>query len=145
MLKNAHFIKKIGGKRTLLGDTSMRYTPIYGVKAGTTYCIRIQSSYNSNGGYAFKVTNNKIKEKSGKTKKKAVMIKKKTKKGTITAGSKQADWYKFKLTKKKSVKITFKGRTNDKFKVTIYKGGKKVGTRTYWHTDASMTLKSVGK
>lgn len=134
------------GKRALTGNLSMRNTPTYGVKAGTTYCIRIQSSYNSNGGYAFKVTNNPIKEKSGKTKKKAVTIKqKKTKKGTITAGSKQADWYKFKLKKKKSVRITFKGRTNDRFKVTVYKGGRKIGSRTYWYSDASMTLKSIGK
>ncbi len=134
------------GKKALTGDLAMRYTPTYGVKAGATYCIRIQSGYNSSGGYAFRASNKKITEKSGKTKKKAVTIKKKkTKKGTITAGSKQADWYKFKLTKKKSVKITFKGRTNDTLKVIVYKGGKKIGSRTYSYGNSSMTLKSIGK
>ena len=67
-----------------------------------------------------KVTNTAIKEKSGKKKSKAVLIKKKkTKKGTIVAGEKRTDWYKFKVTKKKRVRVIMKGATNDQLKVVI--------------------------
>lgn len=119
-------------KKVLSGDTYLRYQPVYGVKKGTTYFIRVTSSYSSKGGYIFKVTNSKITEKSGKKKSKAVTIKKgKTKKGTIVAGSSQADWYKFKKTNKKKMVITVKGRTNDTIKVTVYKGKKKYTSFTF--------------
>lgn len=119
----------------------------YGVTAGKTYYFKVTSSYtNSNGFYVMGVKSGKISEKSGKKKSKAVTIKKKkTKSGTIQPGSSQADWYKFKLTGKKTVKIYFNGRSNDGLKITVYKGGKKIGTRTLYATDASITLKSIGK
>lgn len=133
-------------KKELSGYTHLRYNPTYGVKKGTTYYIKVVSGYNSDGGYIFKVTNSAVSEKSGKTKSKAVTIKKgKTKKGTIVAGSSQADWYKFKMTKKKAAKIYVKGRTNDKLKVILYKGGKKIKSYTYTYTTGAMTLKSFGK
>lgn len=133
-------------KKALSGNTNMRYNPTYGVKKGTTYYIRVVASYNSDGAYTLKATNSKVSEKSGKKKSKAVTIKKgKTKKGTIVAGSSQADWYKFKLTKKKTVKIYMKGRTNDTFKITVYKGGKKIGSRSYFYSMSSLTLSSAGK
>lgn len=133
-------------KKALSGNTYLRYNPTYGVKKGTTYYIKVVSSYNSNGGYTFKATNTKISEKSGSKKSKAVTIKKSaTKKGTIVAGSSQADWYKFKLTSKKSVKIYFKGRTNDQLKITVYKGSKKIGSSTLYYNDTSCTLSSNGK
>ncbi len=73
---------------------------------GKTYYIRVDARFNSKGAYVLNAVNSKISEKSGKTKKKAVTIKKKkTKSGIIESGknSKQADWYKFKLTSKKKV------------------------------------------
>lgn len=135
-------------KRVLSGYTYTTYAPTYGVQKGKWYYFKVESSYNSEGGYRFVVTNNKISEKSGKKKSKAVTIKKKkTKKGTILAGSKQADYYKFKLTGKKSVRIYMKGRTNDKMKITVYKGGKRVGSYTYayYNNGRTLTLKSYGK
>lgn len=122
------------------------YTPIYGVKKGNTYYIKVRSNYNYDGLYQLKVTNYKISENSGSKKSKAVTIKKGyTKKGTITAGSSQSDWYKFKLTSKKKVKITIKGGTNDKLKFIVYKGSKKVSTSTFYNSTKSITLNSVGK
>lgn len=133
-------------KKALSGYTYLRYNPTYGVKKGTTYYIKVVSTYNSNGGYTFKAINTKISEKSGSKKSKAVTLKKSsTKKGTIVAGSSQADWYKFKLTGSKSVKIYLKGRTNDQLKITVYKGSKKIGSRTFYYSDASRTLESLGK
>lgn len=133
-------------KKALSGNTYLGYNPTYGVKKGTTYYIKVVSSYNSSGGYTFKLVNNKISEKSGSKKSKAVTIKKSTtKKGTIVAGSSQTDWYKFKLTSKKSVKIYLKGHTNDQLKITVYKGSKKIGSRIFYYSDASRTLESAGK
>ncbi|MCB6993098.1 hypothetical protein LI177_06320 [bacterium 210820-DFI.6.37] len=134
-------------KKALSNATSTSYAPTYGVKKGTTYYVKVAANYSSEGGYQLTVTNSKITEKSGTKKSKAVTIKKKaTKKGTIIAGSSQADWYKFKLTGKKTVKITMKGATNDKLKVIVYKGSKKIGSaKTFSYTTKTLTLKSSGK
>lgn len=122
--KVALFDKK---KKALSKETNLGYAPTYGVTKGKTYYVRVSSSGNySNGFYCIKVANKQIKEKSGKTKKKAVTVKRKgTRKGNILAGSGQADWYKLKKTNKKRIEITLKGATNDKLKITVYKGSKK--------------------
>lgn len=135
-------------KKALSNATSTYYAPTYGVKKGTTYYIKLASDYNYDGYYQFQVTNKKITEKSGKKKSKAVTIKKKkTKKGTIIAGSSQADWYKFKLGGKKKVTLTMKGATNNKLKVVVYnKKGKKVSSAyNYNYYSNKLTLKSYGK
>lgn len=119
-------------KKALSGWTPLRYNPTYGVKKGQTYYIRVKSSYNSYGFYNFKITNTAVKEKSGKNKAKAVTVKRsKAVKGMILAGNGQADWYKFKKTNKKTTKITVKGQTNGAFRVTVYRGGKKVSSKTF--------------
>lgn len=133
-------------KKALSNATSTHYAPTYGVKKGRTYYVRVVSGYNSDGGYNLKVTNTAIKEKSGKKKSKAVLIKKKkTKKGTIVAGEKRTDWYKFKVTKKKRVRVIMKGATNDQLKVVIYKGKRRVGSGTFGYYSEKLTLKSLGK
>lgn len=119
-------------KKALSGWTPLRYNPTYGVKKGQTYYIRVKSSRNSYGYYNFKITNPAVKEKSGKNKAKAVTVKRsKAVKGMILAGNGQADWYKFKKTNKKTTKITVKGQTNGAFRVTVYRGGKKVSSKTF--------------
>ena len=136
-------------KKALSNATSTYYAPTYGVKKGTTYYIKVAvSNYNYDGYYQLQVTNKKITEKSGKKKSKAVTIKKKkTKKGTIIAGSSQADWYKFKLGGKKKETLTMKGATNNKLKVVVYnKKGKKVSSAySYNYYNNKLTLKSYGK
>lgn len=136
-------------KRAVSGASYLGNIPTYGVAKGKTYYIRVDARLNSKGAYVLKVTNSKISEKSGKTKKKAVTIKKKkTKKGIIESGknSKQADWYKFKLTSKKKVNITVTTGSNETLKVIVYKGGKKVrgGTQNLYGNDKKI-LKSNGK
>ena len=81
------------------------------------------------GYYCFRIDNKKISEKSGKTKSKAVNVKKnKTVNGTIQAGSSQADWYKIKLTKKQKLNVYISGRTNNTLKIKLYAGK---NSRTY--------------
>lgn len=136
-------------KKALSGYTSARYAPTYGVKKGTTYYIKSYAKYtNYDGGYTLSIKNNAISEKSGTKKSKAVTLKKNsTKKGTITAGSSQADWYKFKLTGKKSVKITVKGATNDELKIAVYQGSKQVigSPQSFRYNTASRIMQSSGK
>lgn len=133
-------------KKALSGEQYLQYSPTYGVKKGTTYYLRVKANTNSNGGYLFKVSNKAITEKSGSTKAKAVTLpKKKTKKGTIVAGSSQADWYKFTLSSSQNVSITMKGDTNDQLKITIYNKRGTIGTRIFYYNTSSLPLKSVGK
>ena len=116
------------------------------MKKGKTYYVKVAAGYNSDGAYALKVTNSTISEKSGKKKSRAVLLKKKrTKKGTIVAGEKRTDWYKFRVTKRKTVRLTMKGATNDELKVAIYKGNRRVGRSTLGYYSKSITLRSVGK
>lgn len=118
----------------------------YGVKKGTTYYIKINAYSNPDGGYVLKVTNSAIKEKSGSKKSKAAtMAYKKYKNGTIIAGSSQSDYYKFKVPKKKKVKIVLKGRTNERINVKVYKGKKVIGSSNLYSSNSGLTLKSSGK
>lgn len=136
-------------KRAISGTSYLGSAPTYGVAGGKTYYIRVEARFNSNGAYALKVSNSKISEKSGKTKKKAVTIKqKKTKSGIIESGknNKQADWYKFKLKGKKKVTLTISGGSSESLMVTVYKGGKKVRNgQQRLSGNGTITLKSRGK
>ena len=84
----------------------------------------------------------------GKKKSKAVTLKrKKTKKGMIQAGAGKKDatnWYKLKLTKKRKVTIDVTSNSNDAFKISIYKGGRRIGTKTVYNR-ASGPIYSIGK
>lgn len=136
-------------KKALSNAVSARdYSPTkvtFGVKKGTYY-IKAKNNDTNDGIYQIKYTNKRIKEKSGKKKSRAVLLKKKrTKKGTIVAGEKRTDWYKFRVTKKKRVRITVKGATNNNLKVVIYKGKKRVGSGTYRNYHKRLTLRSYGK
>ncbi len=131
-------------KKALSKDTALQYNPTYGVKKGVTYYIAVKSHYdNTNGSYAFKFTNNSIKEKSGSKKSKAVTIKRnKTKKGTIQASTKKSepDWYKIKKTNRKKMTVTVKGKTNDRIKVTVYKGGRLCSSRSFWYNEGGVKI-----
>lgn len=103
----------------------------FGVTKGTTYTLKVTANSNYDGAYRIKYVNKKITEKSGKTRAKAVTVKRNSaKKGFIAAGSSQADWYKIKVTKK-TVKITLGGATNDKIVAKLYNSkGKAVSSST---------------
>lgn len=133
-------------KKSLSAANFVGLNPTYGVKKGKTYWIKLtNSSLNSDGFYAFKIKSSKVSEKSGKKKSKAVNIKrKKTINGTIEAGVNQADWYKFKLTGKKKVTITYKCYSDDDFRITVYYG-KQSDSRTMYSNTKKGTIPSSGK
>lgn len=135
--------KKALSNAVYVSDYSPKVT--FGVKKGTYY-IKAKNNDTNDGIYQIKYTNKRIKEKSGKKKSRAVLLKKKrTKKGTIVAGEKRTDWYKFRVTKRKTVRITMKGATNDELKVAVYKGGRNIGRGTLYESRGGVKLKSLGK
>lgn len=91
----------------------------YGVKAGTVYYIRVKGASGEHASYdqpyvgSIKWTNSAVTGiKYGKTKKKAVVLKKnKKRKGVIKAGSTKHQWYKIRTAKKK-IKISFSAKNN---------------------------------
>ena len=136
----------LSSRKTLSSSADSSSRPVYGVKKGATYYIRARAGYSRGGGYRLKVTNHKISEKSGSSRSKAVNIKRdSTVKGTVIAGESRSDWYKFKLSGKKSVSLTMKGATNDRLKIEVYSGRKKVKTSTFYSSTGSLTLRSAGK
>lgn len=136
----------LSSRKALSSTADSASKPVYGVKKGATYYIRARAGYSRGGGYRLKVTNHKISEKSGSSRSKAVNIKRdSTVKGTVIAGESRSDWYKFKLSGKKSVSLTVKGATNDRLKIEVYSGRKKVKTSTFYSSTESLTLRSAGK
>ena len=122
-------------------SSTSNYKQTFAVKKGTTYYIMVKTNGTSGGNLqSISVKNAAVKEKSGSSKKKAVTIKSgKKSKGTIIAGSKTADWYKFSNKKKKKVTLTFNAEGAGNLVVTAYtKGGKKIGS--YTNTGGTKTL-----
>lgn len=136
--------KKTLSSEDLLCNYNDNYNKlVYGVKKGTTYYLKIKSSYNP---FKLKLKETSVSEKSGSSKKEAVKVSSgKTVKGTIQAGSSVADWYKFTLTKSQIVNVYLKGRTNSWLKVVFYNSsGKNVG-ETILNRGFSVTMQSSGK
>lgn len=81
------------------------YTVTYGVKANTSYYLRVNCQVKGTKVTATFVKQNKSKKNS---KKKAVEIKaNKAKSGVMIAGENKADWYKINLKNSKKLKLTF--------------------------------------
>ena len=121
--------------------------PVYGVTKGKSYIINTKMSSNYDGFYAINVKNTKIATKGASKKSKAKTLKKKkTLKGTVTAGSSRVNWYKFKLNSTKNPVFTFKGNANDKIMIKVYKGKKLVtgGTVTLSAYNNGGTYKAYG-
>ncbi len=103
---------------------------VFAVKKGVTYVIKITP--NDSGSVYHKLTLKQaaVSEKSGKARKSAVKVKAKKKvNGTILPGSSQADWYKFKVSKKKKVTLILTSNASTYLNVTVYNSkGKKIDT-----------------
>lgn len=107
----------------------------FGVKAGTTYYIKItdaRGSYSSQYKYGVKYTNTKVTDRNLSKKSKAKTIKRKKSVSTVFVAltGKSVDWYKFKVTKKRKtqIKLYTSGIKSGNLYVTVYKGKKKIGS-----------------
>lgn len=91
----------------------------YGVKKGVTYYVRVKGASTERVSYdqpyvgTVKWTNTAVKNtKYGKTKKRALLIKRnRVKNGVIKAGSRKAQWFKITTTRKK-IRISFSAKNN---------------------------------
>lgn len=121
---------------------------VYGVKKGTYY-LKVTGKTNYAVGAAFKSWT----DKGGSSKKKAKTIKlSKTYKGVMPAGENKADWYKFKVTKNKKLKLTLSAQGNGGIEFTVYgpglsskgayAGNCSNATRTAWLVRGSKKVKA---
>lgn len=130
--------KKALGKTREIFDTSdsraRLKTRTYGVKKGTTYYIKIESV----GGVKISASVKSIKKSAGTKLANAKSLgKNKTINGVIIAGSKTADWYKIRLTKKQLLKLSYTVNTN---------GAVPSGNSIYYYNGIKFTLyESNGK
>ena len=106
-------------------DESYMKTNVYGVQKGKTYYLRVVPIL----GTTITAKYTKVSTKAGAKKSKAKTMKQgKTIKGVIPAGSKAAQWYKFKVTKNQYLKISYSAKTNYAIKMTVYQGSRELGT-----------------
>lgn len=104
----------------------------FGVQKGKTYYLRVNSGGRPEyGPYKLRLRDHAVKEKSGVSRKKAVLVKKnKLVKGYVLPGKKTSDWYKIKVTKKRKIKVWIKNRFSDQCYFDVYnKKGKKLKTK----------------
>ncbi len=115
-------------------SASNKYGVMYAVQKGKTYYIRLKPSTAGQLSY-LRVTQKKVKEKSGKKRKKAVSIKAKKKvPGTVQCGEK-GDWYKFKLKKSGKLKITVATAEQNYLRLSLYDSkGKQIDSSAYLST-----------
>lgn len=120
----------------------------YAVNKGTYY-VKVKSIY---GLYAIAYDFTSVKDKAGSSKSKATSLKLggSAVKGICTVSDKTSkeDWYKFTLTKNKSIKITINTKIDGNLKVEIMdSSGKTVwyGTRTLYEGEYKLEMKSSGK
>lgn len=94
--------------------------PVFGVKKNTTYYIYLDGA--AAGETSIKYVLTPVKEKSGKTVKKAVNVKQnKLVKGVVYAGKKNEDCYKIKINKKCKVRFTVESDGTGRFRgVNLY-------------------------
>lgn len=118
--------KKKAVSQELYTSQTMGSIVYFAVTKGTYY---IKTSSVTGGLYDIMYKFQKVKEKSGSKKSKAVTIKAgKTVKGVLTANNKsQSDWYKVKLSKKKTLKLLVASRnTDDDLRIKLIPASKRV-------------------
>ncbi len=125
------YITLCSSKKKALTDKVWVYTQsstytkaVFAVEKNTTYYLKVTDV---DGKAAIKYTQTSISEKSGSTLKKAKSLSKsKTVKGTISAGSSRADYYKIKLTKSQKLKLYVAGDAAGSLDIQVYtaKGAK---------------------
>lgn len=126
-------------------DRDNGYTFTFAVKKGKTYYFKfVPGSSSVKLHQVYVKYRMAVKEKSGSKKSKAVTIKKKKKKlGTVLPGEKKADWYKFKVTKKKKIKITIQSNITGTLKFEVFdKKGNRIGS--CWSNGGTEQLVSAG-
>ncbi len=125
--------KKALSEKQWCSEGTNREKCVFAVEKGKTYYIRVFPNDSTTEFHNFKIVEKAVKEKSGSTRKKAVLLKAKKKvEGTIVPGSNKADWYKIKVPKKKKVTITVTGQASTYLNVTVYNSkGKKIGTSPF--------------
>lgn len=130
--------KKTASKKLWYYTGAAGYKAVFGVKKGVTYYLKVTDTYGSPDScykYGVKYTVKKTPLKKNTKKRKAIRLKRKGawKKNILLANNRTGNqWYKFKVTKKRTTRIKV-DTTNVKsgtVKLTVYCGKKKIDTVT---------------
>lgn len=109
------------------------YKITFGLQKNQVYYIRVKALNAVKLSYTYK----KVNDKSGDSQVRALSIKKsKAKTGLIPAGSTTGDWYKINITKKQKIRLYYKAKTSGTFRISIYSGTKRLGSKNVYYTDA---------
>ena len=134
--------KKARSEQLYYSSSSSSYKVRFGVKKGTTYYLKVSDVYGKSSEcykYGIKYSIKAATDRAISKKSKAKTLKRKataTSTLFIANGSKETDWYKFKVTSRR--KTVFKVdaseiRGNDqKLTITAYKGSEKIGSKTLY-------------
>jgi hypothetical protein len=137
--------KQISPQATLNSESNFNGVASFGVtgtKKGTVYYVKVQTKAPI---YGIRYDTTTYSTNPGTSKKKATKISVgKSKKATLAASTKKAtQWYKFKVSKKKGLKVNFTGMIapNSKVKMSVLNSkGKKVKFTLNGKTTTSLTL-----
>ena len=136
--------RAISDKLTYNSDSSTSYV-VFGVKKGTTYYLRVTDCFGKGPNYSIadyypyaygvKYTISSATYKTNTKKSRAITLKRKAKAKNmvrVATGRTQSQWYKFKVTKKRTTHIMVDAGAmkSGTAKVTLYYGKKKVGSST---------------
>ncbi len=122
--QSAGTITLCNSKRSAISKPLYSEKAVFGITKGTTYYIRVTDVKTR---AAIKFTQTSVPEKSGSSAKAAKALKKNTLvKGTITANSSRADFYKITLTKSQKIYFYTTGNSVGSIRLQLYyKNGKK--------------------
>lgn len=133
-------VRLYNSKKTLVSDkVSYRGSAVYfGVKKGNTYYIRItdaKGSYDSYYAFGVKYTMSSYTDRALGSKSNAKTLKRKasaTNTLFVASTGTSTDWYKFNVTSKRetNIRIKTKGMSSGKLTFTVYKGSKKIATKS---------------
>ena len=112
----------------------------FGVKANTTYYIRVENSAFYQGFYCIKYTNTKQVDAGGTSKSKAKTMKRNsTYRGNVLPGN-ESDWFKVTNTTSKNIQLIFTGKMTGRLKITVYKGSQKTYNTVSFYNDDPKAL-----
>lgn len=138
--------KKALSTSVLYIESDSAFDAYFGVKKGVTYYIKVSDGISiTDNSYGIKYSVSKATDRSLAKKSKAKKLKRKaaTTYSLFTASTtKSTDWYKFSVTSSRKTIIQFDLNKicSGNLKITIYRGSKKVGTKTYSNTKKDLII-----
>lgn len=113
------------------------YQITFGLQKNQIYYFRVKANQPVKLTAVFK----KVNDKSGEIRTKAPELKKnKAKTGLVTTGNLLSGWYKIKLNKKQKLQLYYNVKTRGTFRISVYAGTRRLGSRNIYHTSKQQKM-----